>query len=178
MYRMIDRHERHGWLCTRMQEKLGVKYETSSVIYLQREPIVTYEASDMIYLKKERYVSEIRNSLLKIIKEVRDNFEDFRYRQITLFEFRKTLESIKNDFKGDIPLFELIICLFYAVKNSYSEDLSSEQINTLETAIGKIDSKLTESDVDEIVEELISAGFNPLPKLEGLAEIYERQGEI
>jgi hypothetical protein len=129
-------------------------------------------------LRKGRYVSETRKSLLKIIREIRDSFEDLRYRQITVFKLKKTLESAKNNFEGDLPLFELMICLFYAVKNSYSENLSSRQVDILETAIGRIDNELTESDVDEIVEELISAGFNPLPKLQGLAEIYERQGEI
>lgn len=176
MHEMISLHERSGWLCTRRQKKPVVKYETSSVTY-RIERVVTYE-TDVICLKKERYVSETRKSLLKIIREMRDNFEDFRHRQIILFKLKKTLESAKNDFEGDLPLFELMICLFYTVKNSYSENLSSKQINTLETAIGRIDNELTESDVDEIVEELISAGFTPLPKLEGLAEIYERQGEI
>lgn len=177
MHEIIGLHERSGWLCTRCQEKPVVKYETSSVTY-RIERVVTYETSDVICLRKERYVSETRKSLLKIIREIRDSFEDFRYRQITVFKLKKNLDSAKNSFEGDLPLFELMICLFYAVKNSYSENLSSRQVDTLETAISRIDNELTESDVDEIVEELISAGFNPLPKLQGLAEIYERQGEI
>ncbi len=174
MFETINPHKTPGWFDTRR------KLETceSSVKYLRLEPEVIYESSDVTLSKKERSILEIRNTLIKKIKDVEDNFEDLRYRQITLFNFKEVLESIKKDFMGDPPLFDLILCLFYATKNSYSENLTREQIKTLETAIYRIDKGLNESDVDTIVKELISVGFTPLPRFNGLAEIYERQGEI
>jgi len=130
-----------------------------------------------IYLRKD-YISEIRNSLLRIIEEIKDNFEDFRDRQIGLFKFRKTLESAREESQGNPVLLELMICLFDTLKNLYSENLTIEHIDILEEIIYYIDSGITEGDVDRATERLISAGLNPLPKLDGLAEIYKRQGEI
>ena len=140
-------------------------------------PIFEIDLKDMDY-SREEHISEIRNSLLSKVMEIKDNFKDFKHRQIALFDLKRLFESAKRDFMGELPLFELIICLFYAVKNSCHGDITDEQIDALQAAISKVDCGLTESDVDKIVEELITAGFNPLPKLDGLAEIYERQGEI
>lgn len=59
--------------------------------------------------------------------------------------------------------------------NSYAEDISIEQVSLLEAVLNEFSSELTQADGERITKELISAGFNPLPRL---AEIYKRQGEI
>lgn len=136
------------------------------------------ESSEDVPYSKEEYISEMKTTLLEIVKRIRMNFNDFRDRQLGLFQLKETLESVRKDFRGDQFFLEVIICLFDAVKNTYAENLSIEQVDVLGTVISEIESELTESNADNITERLISAGFNPLPKLDGLAEIYERQGEI
>lgn len=127
---------------------------------------------------KSEYISEIRNSLLRIMKEIRDNFEDLRDKQMAFFKFKKHLESAKEESQGNPVLLELMICLFDTIRNLNSENLTIEHINLLEDIICYINSGITETDVDRATEKLISAGLNPLPKLDGLAEIYKEQGEI
>jgi hypothetical protein len=122
-------------------------------------------------------VSRIKDTLLQIVKRTKMNFEDFRDRQLNFFQLKQALKLAKTDFQGDQHL-EVIICLFDAVKNSYAENLSIEQVNVIEAVINEIDHELTDVDVDNITEKLITAGFNPLPSLDGLAEIYQRQGEL
>lgn len=172
MLEMIDHRKRSGWIDTRRT----VSY--SSAFYIQINTEKYYEHPDVFLSKKERNILELRNSLMDKVTKIKDNFEDLRYRQEALSNIKDILKSTKNDFRGDPPLFDLIIGLFYATKNLYSENLSRKQIDILEVTINRIDRRLTESDVDKIVEELISVGFMPLPRFSGLAEIYERQGEI
>lgn len=174
MFEKINPRKTLGWFDTRKRLET---YE-SSVTYLRLEPEVIYESSEVILSKKERNILDIKNTLLNGVRDLKDNFEDSRYRQIALFSLKEVLESIKKNFRGDPPLFDLIICLFYATKNSYSEDLTSEQVKTLENAIHRIDKGMNESDVDTTVKELIAVGFTPLLRFDGLAEIYERQGEL
>ncbi len=172
MLEMTDYRKRSGWIDTRRP----VNY--SNAFYIQINTEKYYEHPDVPLSKKKRNILELRNSLMDKITKIKDNFEDLRYKQEALFNIKDILKSTKNDFRGDPPLFDLIICLFYATKNLYSENLSRKQIDILELAVSKIDRRLTESDVDKIVEKLISVGFMPLPRFSGLAEIYERQGEI
>ena len=115
---------------------------------------------------------------METVGEIRDNFEDFRDRQMWFFRLKKALESARKESQENPVLLELVVCLFDTVKNLYSENLTAEHIATLETIIYYIKSGITEADVDEATEKLISAGLNPLPKLDGLVEIYKRQGEI
>lgn len=151
-------------------------WRESSVVQISTEE--RYEYHDVFLSKKERSILELRNSLMDNIIKIKDNFEDLRYRQEALSTIKDILKSTKSDFRGDPPLFDLVIGLFYATKNLYSEKLSCEQIDTLEAAINRISRKLTETDTYEIIEKLISVGLMPLPRFSGLAEIYERQGEI
>ena len=174
---ILDRNQEQEWVYLEDRGKIVIsiryklEYKTGSM--------VTYETSKIpsIYSRKD-YILEMRNSLLRIMEEIRDNFEDFRDRQICFFKLKKALESARKESQVDPVLLELIICLFDTVKNLYSENLTIEHIAILETIIYYIDSRITEADVDEATEKLISAGLNPLPKLDGLAEIYKRQGEI
>lgn len=123
-------------------------------------------------------MNEMGNSLADKVAKIKDNFGDLRCRQEALSDIKDILKSAKNNFRGDPPLFDVIIGLFYATKNLYFENLSRKQIDILEAAVNRIDRRMTESDAYEIVEELISVGLMPLPRFSGLAEIYERQGEI
>ena len=145
----------------------------------KRGSMIAYETSRVsnIYSRKD-YVSEMRDSLLETVGEIRDNFEDFRDRQMWFFKLKKALESARKESQENPVLLELIVCLFDTVKNLYSENLTIEHIATLETIIYTVNSGITEADVDKATEKLISAGLNPLPKLDGLVEIYKRQGEI
>lgn len=187
MYRTISSAETNKEFLDRNQEQEWVYLEDRGkiVIYIRDKleykigPMVVYETSRIssIYSRKN-CISEMRNSLLKIMGEIRDNLEDFRDRQMCFFKLKKALESARKESQVNPVLLELIICLFDTVKNLYSENLTIEHIATLETIIYYIDSRITETDVDEATEKLISAGLNPLPKLDGLAEIYKRQGEI
>jgi hypothetical protein len=173
MLEMIDSRMSPGWFDTR--KSLNCKLH---VIYLSVGNEVIYQSSDEIPTKKERDLLEIRDSLIRRVREIKENFSDLRYRQMAFFDLKEALRSAEENFKGDPALFNLIICLFYATKNQRSENLTSEQIDVLETAICKIDRQLNESDADTIIKDLISVGFLPLPRFDGLVEIYERQGEI
>lgn len=145
----------------------------------KRGSIVAYETSRVSSIcSRKDYVSEMRDSLLETVGEIRDNFEDFRDRQMWFFKLKKALESARKESQENPVLLELVVCLFDTVKNLYSENLTAEHIATLETIIYYIKSGITEADVDEATEKLISAGLSPLPKLDGLVEIYKRQGEI
>lgn len=172
MFRTIDPWERSGWIRT------GRPVSYSSATYIRIESEKHYEHHDVFLSKKECSILELRNSLAEKVAEIKDNFGDLRCRQEVLSDIKNILRSAKNDYRGDPPLFDLIIGLFYATKNLYSENLSLKQIDILEAAVNRINRRLTECDTYEIVEELISGGFMPLPRFSGLAEIYERQGEI
>jgi len=169
---MIDPWKRSGWIDT------GRPVSYSSATYIKIETEKHYEHHDVFLSKKECSILELRNSLAEKVAKIKDNFGDLRCRQEALSNIKNILKSAKSDFRGDPPLFDLIIGLFYATKNLYFENLSRKQIDVLEAAVNRIDRRLTESDAYEIVEELISVGFMPLPRFSGLAEIYERQGEI
>jgi hypothetical protein len=153
-----------------------IRYSSVFCVHINTEE--HYECHDVFLSKKERSILELRNSLIDNITKIKDNFEDLRYRKEALSNIKDILISAKNDFRKDPPLFDLIIGLFYVIKNLYPENLSCEQIDTLEATINRINRRLTESDTNEIVENLISSGFMPLPRFSGLAEIYKRQGEI
>lgn len=172
MFEMIDSRKRSGWIDT------GRSVNISSATYIRIDTEKHYEHQNVFLSKKESGILELRNSLADKIAKIKDNFGDLRCRQEALSNIKDILKSAKNDFRGDPPLFDLIIGLFYATKNIYFENLSRKQIDILEAAINRINRRLTESDAYEIIEELISAGFMPLPRFSGLAEIYERQGEI
>ena len=172
MLENLDPRKRTDWIST------GGTVSYSSAFYVQINSEKHYEYHEVFLSKKDRNVLELRNSLIENITKIKDNFKDLRYKQEALSNIKDILTSAKNDFRGDPPLFDLIIGLFYATKNLYSEHLSCEQIDALETAINRINRRLTESDTYEIVEKLISGGFMPLPRFGGLAEIYKRQGEI
>ncbi|MBU7044960.1 MAG: hypothetical protein HXS54_00870 [Theionarchaea archaeon] len=153
-----------------------IRYSNAFCVHINTEK--HYECHEVFLSKKERGILELRNSLIDNITKIKDNLEDLKCRQEALSNIKDILASAKNDFRRDPPLFDLIIGLFYATKNLYSENLSCEQIDTLKAAINRINRRLTESDTNEIVETLISVGFMPLPRFSGLAEIYKRQGKI
>lgn len=127
---------------------------------------------------EERHIVELKNSLLEITKRIEDHFEDFGSRQIGFFDFKRALTSARREFRENVTLLELIICLFDTVKNVRSENLTRQQLEILKDAVSYISSEVTEVDIETVTEELISAGLNPLPSLHGLSEIYKEQGEI
>lgn len=86
--------------------------------------------------------------------------------------------SARKEFRENVTLLELIVCLFDTVKNLHSENLTRQQLDLLETVVNSISSEITDADVEKATRELISAGLNPLPSLNGLSEIYREQGEI
>ena len=124
------------------------------------------------------YIIEVKNSLLEIVRRIQDNFDDFRSRQIGFFDFKKALMSARREFRKNLTLLELMICLFDVVENLHSENLTKRQLDILGNIADYISNEVTDMDIENATQELISAGLNPLPSLSGLSEIYREQGEI
>jgi len=160
--------------------KIVEEYKSGNVKikWIREEPKANIYEIEIPTRSEQKRKVEVKNSLLEIVKEIQDHFDDFGSRQIGFFDFKRALISARIEFQENLTLLELIICLFDTVKNLRSENLTRQQLNTLENIVNYIGSEVTDADIEKATEELISAGLNPLPSLNGLSEIYREQGEI
>lgn len=160
--------------------KIVEEYKSGNVKikWVREEPKVNVYEIEIPTRSEQRRKVEVKNTLLEIVREIQDHFDDFGSRQIGFFDFKRALISARTEFRENVTLLELIICLFDTVKNLRSENLTRQQLNTLENIVTYIGGEVTDADIEKATEELISAGLNPLPSLHGLSEIYREQGEI
>ena len=166
-----------------IHKKKGKCYNTCTEKVEIRE-IKNKKGNYNVYVKKcagtpfVRQISKMRDLLLNSLEEIKKNFEDNSKKTWAFFRFESKIVFVKNQTIGNLPLYELLMGIFYTIKNIEPENLTLDQIEYLEKVIRRIKKKLTEDAVDEIYEELFFIGMKPVVEFRGLAEIYKKQGLI
>lgn len=111
----------------------------------------------------------IISDLERLIKDLKENFDDIRARQIFFFEFKERINELWNISKGDMK--KAALRLEYAIKNLKSERLNENQIDALAEAIEVLEESGGKGK-EEIKKILLDVGIFTVPKIEGLAELY------
>lgn len=127
-------------------------------------------------------IEEYQRNLLTIFKDVKNGKCDFQmYREEILIILRNLSKYISEEYgesKESINLYEITVPLFDAVKNFEKSEISREQIEIMTKAIKMLTRKTNSQERDNLVKKMIKANLNPLVRLDGLYELYRKQGRL
>lgn len=131
--------------------------------------IVITEEHKLTYDQFQKENIEIL-SLLAMLKENINNLDE---KQITYVELIDKLNNLKNVFTltQQNYLRSINMCID-TLKNTRSEIITKQQIEAIETVIKLIHINATNFEVNSMQNILINSGLNPLPNLNGIAELY------
>jgi len=135
------------------------------------EGIKTLEGKRSGLIKFE--FAEDKSQIMSDISQVKNSFDDLQDRQIFLTKLRNSICNLMEKLGSDSRLRLRVLNLtFDALKNTRSEYLKKEHIDTLEFVIGMVDKDLDDVEINNLQKILIKSGLNPTPQLEGIAELY------
>jgi len=119
-----------------------------------------------------RFTEEMRE-MLECISQMKVSFDDLEQRQIIFVRVKNLLQNIRSRITFSSPGFlrTINMCLD-AVDNTKSELLSLEQLEALEFVFQTIDERIDENRANQLEEILLNSGLKPVPKLEGIADLY------
>lgn len=117
--------------------------------------------------------------LERVLKEKGKLLKKYRKDRVSRIIRLSEMEEILKEWKGTCKkqeLHNLLVILFYSIKNLEREhELEESKIDKLNDIFERINVRITEREIYDIIEDLIQEGFQPLPKFRGLAELYKNQ---
>lgn len=159
------------------------EYPIHPKILGQFEPIRITEKiySSYIYInkpKKEEHRSNLADAIIKTIlhdiRDVKDNFEDIRYRQVFFHKVRSEINNLW-DYVSEADYSEnLVMLLVDCIENLKAEDIDYEQLNSIEEVIEVISrGEITEDTLDYYMNALMEKDI-PLVRLpENISDLYD-----
>lgn len=114
------------------------------------------------------------DEMIECIDSFEKNFQDLQNRQLIYSKLRSILTDARDntDVRNESILLFLNMVLD-ALKNMKSEDLTIEKVETIRSVITELNESLTKSRVRTLQKKLFEAGFKPVPKLDGISELYK-----
>lgn len=117
---------------------------------------------------------EDKSRIMADISEVHSCFDDPQDRQIRVSKLKKSISTLMNKLGSESRvLLRVLFVALDALKNTPSEHLNEEQIDTMKFVLDMIDKDLDDKEVDNLQQILINSGLNPIPEMEGIAELYQ-----
>lgn len=118
--------------------------------------------------------AENKSQIMREIHQVQSTFEDPQDRQIHIAQLKNSIRTLIDKLGSESRLVLRVLNMTLdAVKDIPSEELKKEQIDTIRFVLDMVGRNLDDKEVNDLQEVLIKSGLNPLPKLEGIAELYE-----
>ncbi len=122
--------------------------------------------------KSPSFNSVLINELSNNFQYLKNNFEDFRFRQIYFSKIKENLADLWSLKQEEGYYGELLLLLNQAIEGLHAEDLDDKKVEVFEDAISRLDrGGITEGDIETLTEEFIECGISlvsPIPELSGL----------
>ena len=118
--------------------------------------------------------TENKSQIMADIDQVESSFEDPQDRQIHIAKLKKSIGTLMDKLGSESRvLMRVLNMTLDALKNTPSEHLSKEHIDAMKFVLDMIDKDIDDEEVNSLQEILIKSGLNPLPKIEGIADLYQ-----
>jgi Mg2+ and Co2+ transporter CorA len=118
--------------------------------------------------------TENKSQIMADIYQVESSFEDPQDRQIRIAKLKKSIRTLMDKLGSESRvLMRVLNMTLDALKNTPSEHLNREHIDAIKFVLDMIDKDVDDNEVNSLQEILIKSGLNPLPKIEGIADLYQ-----
>jgi len=117
--------------------------------------------------------TENKSQIMADIYQIQSSFEDPQDRQIHIAKLKKSICTLMDKLGSESRVVLRVLNMTLdALKNTPSEYLNKEQIDAVKFVLDMVDKDLDDVEVNNLQEILIKSGLTPLPRLEGIAELY------
>lgn len=125
--------------------------------------------SNINFLAPESIISyDIPLVDIRIIDQIKDNFDDLQTRQIYFFQFKKHIENIRSRLTKRSGKSRVFVGLVDSLMNIKSEDLSLEQLSLIGEIVRKLNLSIDLNDgtADKYLQDMMKAKLTPFPEIE------------